>query len=284
MNKGNQSMADSLAPRVSAVSEPSPMPKSLILQNVTLGPHFVSDLKLTWGPLEVIDLTWEDPLTIQKSKDLRNSIRKGLLREITREQWEEILERQAAKERAELLRKQKSGRTRNIDVDGKSFEADSFDAASVGKNNAEVSTAGYANDSLTYAVAFDIAQTEAELRGELLMAEDFAARVEADPNYINRLMSVRNASVSGDPRRGNAYVAQPPSAWGQSTSVQPTRMTNLNNDGYIAGANAAYAPNPLDHDPEGDWDDNGIADEIDLTGEINSEEGPQEKGSVKRKK
>ena len=36
-------------------------PESFIVQNVTLGPHYVSDIRLNFGPLQAIDLTWEDP-------------------------------------------------------------------------------------------------------------------------------------------------------------------------------------------------------------------------------
>jgi hypothetical protein len=33
-------------------------PESFIVQNVTLGPHYVSDIRLNFGPLQAIDLTW----------------------------------------------------------------------------------------------------------------------------------------------------------------------------------------------------------------------------------
>ena len=45
-------------------------PESFIVQNVTLGPHYVSDIRLNFGPLQAIDLTWEDPKIVKASKDL----------------------------------------------------------------------------------------------------------------------------------------------------------------------------------------------------------------------
>jgi hypothetical protein len=67
-------------------------PESFIVQNVTLGPHYVSDIRLNFGPLQAIDLTWEDPKVVKASKDLRNSIRLGLLRKISPEQFDTIEE------------------------------------------------------------------------------------------------------------------------------------------------------------------------------------------------
>ena len=43
-------------------------PESFIVQNVTMGPHYVSDIRLNFGPLEAIDLTWEDPKTIKAKR------------------------------------------------------------------------------------------------------------------------------------------------------------------------------------------------------------------------
>jgi hypothetical protein len=62
-------------------------PESFIIQNVTLGPHFVSDVRLNFGPLQAIDLTWEDAKVIKASKDLRNSLRLGLIKQISAEQF-----------------------------------------------------------------------------------------------------------------------------------------------------------------------------------------------------
>jgi len=48
-------------------------PESFIVQNVTLGPHYVSDLRLQFDPLAVVDLTWEDPKIVKASKDFEFS-------------------------------------------------------------------------------------------------------------------------------------------------------------------------------------------------------------------
>ena len=87
-------------------------PESFIVQNVTLGPHYVSDIRLNFGPLQAIDLTWEDPKVVKSSKDLRNSIRLGLLRKITPDQFDSIEERAAIKKKLDKL-------TESLSEDGK---------------------------------------------------------------------------------------------------------------------------------------------------------------------
>ena len=81
-------------------------PESFIVQNVTLGPHYVSDIRLNFGPLQAIDLTWEDPKVVKASKDLRNSLRLGLLKKISPEQFDNIEEKAAIKGKKELLKQQ----------------------------------------------------------------------------------------------------------------------------------------------------------------------------------
>jgi hypothetical protein len=161
-------------------------PESFIVQNVTLGPHYVSDIRLNFGPLQAIDLTWEDPKVVKASKDLRNSIRLGLLRKISPEQFDSIEEKAAIKGKKELLKQQSNKNLRTVDVDGKTIEAESIDAekAYPNKDN-NVTTAGYANDSLSYAMALDIAQTQSELQGEDLTVEQFAERVQRNPGTIS---------------------------------------------------------------------------------------------------
>ena len=85
-------------------------PESFIVQNVTLGPHYVSDIRLNFGPLQAIDLTWEDPKVVKASKDLRNSLRLGLLRKISPEQFDNIEEKAAIRGKKELLRQQNANR------------------------------------------------------------------------------------------------------------------------------------------------------------------------------
>lgn len=250
-------------------------PESFIVQNVTLGPHYVSDIRLNFAPLQAIDLTWEDPKVVKASKDLRNSLRLGLLRKISPEQFETIEENQANREKKELLRQQNDRRLDTVDVDGKQIQAETIDAEKAYSNEVNHSTAGYANDSLSYAMALDIAQTQAQLRGDELTVEQFAEQVQRDPSTVSRMISMQknmetNSSVSGDAKRGKAYVAMP-SDGVHGTSVQKMNMTNVNRDGYLAGGDFNYLDSP---------DDGPIAEAIDL--ELGDVSGDGEKGSVRR--
>lgn len=256
------------------MSEETLEPKSFIVQNVTLGPHYVSDIRLNFAPLQAIDLTWEDSKVVKASKDLRNSLRMGLLKQITPEQFEKIEERAAVKEKKELLKQQSNDNLQKMDVDGRELEVETIDAERAYNPDKTVSTAGYANDSLSYAMALDIAQTQAELRGDELSVEQFAEQVQRDPGYVNRLITMQrnmqsNSSISGDERRGKAYVAVPSENPTLGTSVQKVNMTSLNNN--------SRKDFDLDLDSV-DYDDGPIAEAIDL--EEISEGG--EKGSVKR--
>lgn len=250
-------------------------PKSFIVQNVTLGPHYVSDIRLNFAPLQAIDLTWEDPKLIKSSKDLRNSLRLGLLKQISNEQFENLEEKAAIREKKELLRQQKGNRLQTMDVDGREMQVETIDAEKAYNPNNEVSTAGYANDSLSYAMALDIAQTQAQLRGDELSVEDFADQVNRNPNLIRQLISQQknldmNSSVSGDPKRGTAYVAMPSDNSLSGTTVQKMNMTNINRD-------AIRNNYDLDYDA---LDDVPIAEAIDLES-MDSEDGG-EKGTVRR--
>lgn len=254
--------------------DPNAEPESFIIQNVTLGPHFVSDIRLNFGPLQAIDLTWEDAKVIRASKDLRNSIRLGLLKKISPEQFEKIEERAAVKERKELFKQQNSDRLQNMDVDGREMQVETIDAEKAYTRDKSVSTAGHANDSLSYATALDIAQTQAELRGDELTVEDFADQVQNDPSLVSRLIDQQkhleaNSSLSGTNRKGRAYVATAPGDSYSSTNVQEMKMTNMNKDGYIAGGDFEYLNN----------DDGPIAEAIDLEFGESGEDG---KGGIRR--
>ena len=74
--------------------------QTFIIQNRTPSPHYVSDIKLSFDPLQVIDLTWEDPKLVKASKDLKNSLRKGILVQISSDAWDSILSREAEREKA----------------------------------------------------------------------------------------------------------------------------------------------------------------------------------------
>lgn len=249
-------------------------PESFIIQNVTLGPHFVSDIRLNFGPLQAIDLTWEDAKVIRASKDLRNSLRLGLLKKISPQQYDEIEEKAAMKEKKELLKQQNEMRLQNMDVDGREMQVETIDAEKAYDKNKSVSTAGYANDSLSYALALDIAQTQAELNGDELSVEEFAERVQSDPRLVGRLIESQkqmeaNSSISGRATSNKAYVATAPGDGGSSTSVQQMKLTNINKDGYIAGGDFDYAS----------YDDGPIAEAIDLEF---GEGAESDKGSIRR--
>lgn len=252
-------------------------PESFIVQNVTLGPHYVSDIRLNFGPLQAIDLTWEDTKVVKASKDLRNSIRLGLLRKITPDQFDSIEERAAIKGKKELLKQQNNNNLRTVDVDGKTIEAESIDAEKAYSNKNNVTTAGYANDSLSYAMALDIAQTQSELQGEDLTVEQFADRVQKNPGIINQLLAQQknldaNSSVSGVETRGRAFVAEPPGDAVRGSTVREVEMTNYNRDRRVAGADFNYLDTPEDDGYD------AIADAIDLEADM----GDGEEGSIRR--
>jgi hypothetical protein len=252
-------------------------PESFIVQNVTLGPHYVSDIRLNFGPLQAIDLTWEDPKVVKASKDLRNSLRLGLLRKISPDQFDSIEERAAVKGKKELLKQQSSNNLRTVDIDGKTIEAESIDAEKAYSNKNNVTTAGYANDSLSYAMALDIAQTQAELQGEDLTVEQFADRVQRNPGIINQLLAQQknldaNSSISGVETRGRAFVAEPPGDSTKGSSVREVEMTNYNRDRRVAGADLNYLDTPEDDGYD------AIADAIDLEADM----GDGEEGSIRR--
>ena len=252
-------------------------PESFIVQNVTLGPHYVSDIRLNFGPLQAIDLTWEDPKVVKASKDLRNSLRLGLLRKISPEQFDSIEERAAMKGKKELLKQQSNNNLRTVDIDGKTIEAESIDAEKTYKSKNDVTTAGYANDSLSYAMALDIAQTQAELQGEDLSVEQFAEKVQRNPGIINQLLAQQknldaNSSVSGVETRGRAFVAEPPNDAIKGSSVREVEMTNYNRDRRVAGADFNYLDTPEDDGYD------AIADAIDLEADM----GEGEEGSIRR--
>ena len=248
-------------------------PESFIVQNVTLGPHYISDIRLQFDPLAVIDLTWEDPKVIKASKDLRNSLRMGLLKKISPEQWEKILDQQATREKKELLKQSNMANLSTVEVDGKQIEAETINPNKVVKGDNTVSTAGYANDSISYATALDIAQTQAELRGEDLSVEDFASQVQRNPELVQQLLNsnkyMEDMSVtSGDTRKGKAYVANSPDGM-NGTTVTEMQMTNYNRDRRTS----------IDYDVNNtDFNEDAIADAIDLDQDMDD----SEKGSVRR--
>lgn len=220
---------------------PSAEPETFIVQNVMPCFHCISDLGWTFQPFEVKDLTWQDTAIIQKSANLRESIKKGLLKQITQEQWDELQDRQLAEERARLVKDQRERKRQMVDVDGTAIEAEiiNLNAGDRGITaDEEVTTAGNINDPMTYSVAFAAASAEAAERGEHLDASDFSRMLENNPklidNYLTRSASVGRGVTSGNSRRGKATTMQPPVS-GRSTSANQVDMTNFNRDHRVAG-------------------------------------------------
>jgi hypothetical protein len=237
--------------------------QTFIIQNRTPSPHYVSDIKLSFDPLQVIDLTWEDPKLVKASKDLKNSLRKGILVQITSDAWDSILSREAEREKKEILRQKKNSGYETMEIDGKTIEVESLDAEKPYNKDGTVSISGYANDSLTYALALDIAQHQAEMQGDELSVEQFAAMVKSDPTIVQRLVKSTSVSVSGDIRKGSAVVASQDSDG--NVSPRKMNMSNLNKDGYIAGGDFEYKTIPTeDFFP----DEAAIAHEIDLEADL----------------
>jgi hypothetical protein len=257
-----------------------PAKQDFIVMNVTLGPHFVSDIRLNFDPLGVIDLTWENSDAIQASNDLRKSLRLGVLRQITRKEWDDMEEKKIAREKASLAQQRGKRQMRSVtDADGNERIAETLNPMASYNKTDTVPVEGYANDSLSYATALDIAQAQAEAQGYTLTAQEFAERVKADSNYVPRLLNAQTMSVSGDPRRGRAVVAMPGNDFSEGSTVQAVDMTNFINDGYVAGhPNAKYA-NSVDVDLNATDDDEGFAEEIDLLKESPEE---VEQGAIKR--
>jgi len=76
--------------------------ETFIVQNITLGWHSVSDIGLLFAPTEVKDLTWEDENVIRRSRNLKDSIRNGILRKLSPEEYEKTMEMQYQKETSQV--------------------------------------------------------------------------------------------------------------------------------------------------------------------------------------
>ena len=183
-----------------------------IIQNITLGPHFVSDLKLQFAPQEIMDLRWDDTSLIKRSKDLKQSLNKGILKRLSAEEYERIQEIQYKKEKKQLLRAQQESSKEykkfiNRDNKNQEFYAERFDvdkASSVPKNQ-EVNITGYANHPMSFVTAYEIASSIAQENGDVLTADEFGSMVESDPQLVPRLLS-RTAAAKEKPK-STAYVA-----------------------------------------------------------------------------
>jgi hypothetical protein len=231
--------------------------ESYIVQNITLGHHFVSDIKLQFGPREVIDLTWEDPVLIKKSKNLKDSINKGILKKLTDEEYEKTKALQYNREQKELLKQQQAQpKYKNINADGKTLIADTFDAAKSRKKT----EAPVDNHILSYVTAFEIAQGLEAEKGNDLTAEEFAEAVENNPEIVNQLL----AHTKGSQKQAHiATFAVPPGEFGQGSGVTKAEMTNWHRDHKYAGADFNIS-------------DSNIRDAVDFNEDSDFTENPED--------
>lgn len=241
------------APKASpAPTDTTKEPESFIVQNIMPSYHCVSDLGLTFAPFEVFDLTYEDSNVIKASKDLRSSMKKGMLKQITQNEWDSISDREIAAERARVAYQQKERRLKMINVDGQSMEAEvlNLNAADAGVvGDEEVSTAGHMNDPMTYAIAFAAATAEWAAKGRVLDASEFSKMVAKNPKLVQQYISEQPSGrgvTSGHSRRGKATVMMPAINEGDSHHAAQMNMSN------------SSASDPYD------TLENGYAEEIDL--------------------
>lgn len=281
-------------------------PESIIVQNVLKGPLYISDIGMEFGGLEVRDLTWEDPSVVKRSQDLRRAIQMGQLNRISQAEWDRIISLRAAEERAETQRIS-NRRTRNVNVDGRIIDAEvlNLNKADGGRTaQDQVSTAGYANDPMSYATAYQEARAQYEDRGSALDANTFASMVKNQPSLIPTLLRgdsiFSDGTLSGVSGRARATVIT--QGDGYSTGVSQMEMTNYNRDQRLAGSSAmgigslqnrdgmldpnnpmqmpvmAQIPDFVDLDNLDDDDDAGYAEEIDLANDGSDDLG----GGVRR--
>lgn len=218
----------------------TPEPNSFIVRNITPSILFISDLGVTFKPLQVMDLTHEDGTKVNASKDLRVAIKQGQLQRISRKEQDLIENMEIATERAKLIRDQKERQRQLVEVDDKELDAEvlNLNAPDRGVLDEEVSTAGHTNDPLTYATAYSAAVAEAASNGEYLDAGTFQKMVEDNPKIIDQYLtrSVGRGVTSGTTRRGRATVMMPPMGDSGETSAAKIKMTNFARDHELAGA------------------------------------------------
>jgi hypothetical protein len=230
---------------------------STIIQNITLGYHFVSDIKLQWGPKEVKDLTWEDPIMIKKSKDLKDSLRSGILKQLNDEEYEKTMQIQYQRERKQLLKDQQNKvKLENVEIEGleKEFLADTFDVSEARKkSSSELDITGTANHPMSYVTAFEIAQAQANDKGDTLTAEEFSIAVERNPKIVPALLKMTKAAQT-NPNKA-VYVATPPNSQGSESGVVKTQMRNLNQEmiGEPNNTDVEYIMQKLDVDADVDF-------------------------------
>ena len=218
----------------------TPEPNTYIVRNITPSILCISDLGLTFNPLQVIDLTYEDNTKTNASKDLRMAVKQGQLMRISAKERDMIEDMQIEAEQARQIKEQKERRRQLVDVDDRAIEAEvlNLNAAESRNRDEEVSTAGHANDPLTYANAYSAAVAEAASQGKYLDAETFHNMVQQNPGVIEQYIrsSRGRGTTSGASRRGRATVVMPPMDGQNETSVVSMNMSNFARDHRLAGA------------------------------------------------
>jgi len=244
-------------------------PETTIIQNITLGYHFVSDINLQFSPREVKDLTWEDPIVIKKSRDLKESLRRGILKQLSEEEYEKTMDLQYQREQKELLREQKNKtKLREMKVGDENMLVDRFDVGkSKKKNSNEVDITGTANHPMSYVTAFEIAQNQAAERGDVITAEDFASIVERDPGIVPKLLQ-NTRTAANNQKQANAYYATPNDEFSNSTGVVKTKMRNYNQE-LLGQSDYSYLN---DSDLDDFYDDSSIDENNDSRDEDFAEE------------
>ena len=209
--------------------------KTFIVQNITLNYHCVSDIGLNFSPREVKDLTWEDDIIIRKSMNLKESLRNGILKELSQEEYDKTMEMQYQKEKKQLLRDQQNKKTEyeKIKIDDKDVMADTFDLNKSKRKTGELDLTGNANHPMSYVAAYEIASNIANDRGDVLTAEEFADLVEENPRIVESLLSqTKSASVE---KNHKVFYAIPTGDNANSIGVVQGKMTNYNRDAKYAG-------------------------------------------------
>jgi len=154
-----------------------------IVQNVTQGPVCISDLGkkgLTIPALTTHDLRSNDDDEVKKSIGLKNAIRQGLLRWVTEDYAERQEVRKAESARQSIIDELKKEKVRYDDEAPESVTAEEL--------TTEISTAGQANDPVSYAIAFDVWSSQEMLRGKDGSPEEFRDKVNDNPSLIKQLI------------------------------------------------------------------------------------------------
>ena len=255
-------------------------PESFIIQNITLGYHFVSDIGLQFSPRQVVDLTWEDQKVIKNSNNLKESLRNGVLRQLSESEYQKTMQMQYEREKKQLLKEQQKKQQIKYTTkkDGnKEFLAETFDVDKASRKNNELDVTGMANHPMSYVAAFEIAQKIAEDGGDELTAEEFSTMVEKNPKVIASLLAqTRTANLSP---KNNVYYA---SSDNGNTNVIRTTMKNYNkelsygnsneDDNYIS--ERIMSQLDLQDAVDDDTDYQGI--DLNINGTFEDEDGAEE--------